>query len=81
MCCLWVYHTITTRWICYSYIFNIIILDLSTMFQAYNITSYDTSCDHSHISPYYLIKEIKSKKKNKNKNQKFKYTITRLDFM
>ena len=47
-----IYHTITTRWICYSY--------------THNIIPYDTSYDCSHILLHYPRnkREIKSKKMN-----------------
>ena len=50
-------------------IFNIIVLDLSTSLQTYNLISCDTTCDHSHMSLYYLrkLREIKTKNKTKNK--------------
>ena len=52
MCCPWVHHIVTIRWICCNYTLDIIILISFTMFQTYDITLCDASCDHGHIPLY-----------------------------
>jgi len=40
----------------------IIILNSSTIFQIYDLISYDTSCNHGHV-PLHCLRELKNKRK------------------
>ena len=63
ICCLWVFHTVTIRWTCYNYVFDIIVPVPSTMFQIYDITL----CDHCHMPLHCPKIKIKSRKIDKKK--------------
>ena len=75
MYCPWVHYTITIKQTCYNYALNIIVLVSSTLFQTYDITLCDTSCDNSHM-PLHCPKEKRKRKSNQIKILEFKYTMT-----
>ena len=65
--CSQVYYIVTTRQIYCSYTFNIIVLVSSTMFQTYDITLCNASCDHSYI-PLHCLRNKRNRKEKKQKS-------------
>ena len=56
-----VYHTITIKQTCYNHILDVIVLVSSTMFQTYDITSYNAVCNYDLMPLYHLRNQIKIK--------------------
>ena len=68
----WVHHIIITRQTCCNYAFDIIVPVYFTLFQIYNITSYDTSYDYDHM-PFHHPKEKEKENQRKMNKNKIKY--------